>query len=91
MVMSGSSTDRKEEPLDWSFQNHAKALLRRGNHPKSNFKRTILDSADLTEGNFVDSNFSRASMVEADLMKSAFDNCDFSGADLRKARLNQPR
>ena len=88
MVMSGSSTDRKEEPLDWSFQNHAKALLRRGNHPKSNFKRTILVSADLTEGNFVVSNFSRASMVEADLMKSAFDNCDFSGADLRKARFN---
>lgn len=88
MVMSGSSTDSKEEPLDWSFQNHVKALLRRGNHPRSNFKRTILDEADLTEGNFVDSNFSRASMVEADLMKSAFDNCDFSGADLRKARLN---
>jgi len=88
LVMSGSSTDSKEEPLDWSFQNHTKALLRRGNHPRSNFKRTILDEADLTEGNFVDSNFSRASMVEADLMKSAFDNCDFSGADLRKARLN---
>jgi uncharacterized protein YjbI with pentapeptide repeats len=88
MVMSGSATDRKEEPLDWSFQNQAKALLRRGNHPRSNFKRAILDSADLTEGNFVDSNFSRASMVEADLMKSAFDNCDFRGADLRKARLN---
>ena len=88
MVMSGSSTDREEEPLDWSFQNHAVELLRRGNHPKSNFKRCILDNADLTEGNFTDSNFNRASMVEADLMKSAFDNCDFRGADLRKARLN---
>ncbi|GIR67139.1 MAG: hypothetical protein CM15mP71_3650 [Candidatus Poseidoniales archaeon] len=29
MVMSGSSTDREEEPLDWSFQNHAGVLLRR--------------------------------------------------------------
>ena len=88
MVMSGSSTDNKEESLDWSYQNKAGALLRRGNHPRSNFKRCILNNADLTEGNFVDSDFSRASMVEADLMKSAFDNCDFRGADLRKARLN---
>ena len=75
MVMSGSSTDREEEPLDWSFQNHKGELLRRGNHPNSNFRRCILDSADLTEGNFTNSDFTRASMVEADLMKSAFDNC----------------
>ena len=88
LVMSGSGTDKEETPLDWSFQNHANALLRRGNHPRSNFRRAILDNADLTEGNFVDSNFSRCSMVEADLMKSSFDNCDFRGADLRKARLN---
>ena len=88
MVMSGSSTDNEEEPLDWSFQNHAGELLRRGNHPRSNFRRCILDNADLTEGNFVESDFRRASMVEVDLMKSAFDNCDFRGADLRKARLN---
>ena len=72
--MSGSGTDKEETPLDWSFQNHANALLRRGNHPRSNFRRAILDNADLTEGNFVDSNFSRCSMVEADLMKSSFDN-----------------
>tara|TARA_B100001564_G_scaffold31339_1_gene23012 strand:- start:483 stop:905 length:423 start_codon:yes stop_codon:yes gene_type:complete len=88
MVMSGSSTDNEETPLDWSFQNHAGELLRRGNHPRSNFRRSILDNADLTEGNFTDSDFRRASMVEVDLMKSAFDNCDFRGADLRKARLN---
>ena len=88
MVMSGLSTDRKEEPLDWSFQSRSGELLRRGNHPRSNFRRCILDNADLTEGNFVDSDFRRASMVEVDLMKSSFDNCDFRGADLRKARLN---
>ena len=88
MVMSGSATDKEEELLDWSFQNHANELLRRGNHPRSNFRRSILDNVDMTEGNFVDSDFRRASMVEADLMKSAFDNCDFRGADLRKARLN---
>ena len=64
MVMSGSSTDKEEVPLDWSFENHAGELLRRGNHPRSNFKRCILDNADLTEGNFVNSNFHRASMVE---------------------------
>ncbi len=88
MVMSGSSTDREEEPLDWSFQNHAGELLRRGNHPRSNFRRAILDEADMTEGNYVNSDFSRASMVGVDLMKSSFDNCNFTGADLRKARLN---
>jgi uncharacterized protein YjbI with pentapeptide repeats len=88
MVMSGSSTGGEEVPLDWSFQNHAGELLRKGNHPRSNFRRSILDGVDLTEGNFVDSDFRRASMVEADLMKSAFDNCDFRGVDLRKARLN---
>ena len=69
MVMSGSSTDKEEVPLDWSFQNHANELLRRGNHPRSNFRRSILDKADLTEGNFVDSDFRKASMVEVDLMK----------------------
>jgi len=88
MVMSGSKTDENETPLEWAFQNHKNALLRRGNHPRSNFRSAILDGADLTEGNFVDSDFRRASMPEADLMKSAFDNCDFRGADLRKARLN---
>ena len=69
MVMSGSSTDNKENPLDWSYQNKAGALLRRGNHPRSNFKRCILNNADLTEGNFVGSDFSRASMVEADFSR----------------------
>ena len=88
MVMSGSRTDDEETPLDWSFQNHANELLRRGNHPRSNFRRAILDKADLTEGNFIESDFRRASMVESDLMKSAFDGCDFRGTDLRKARLN---
>ena len=57
MVMSGSKTDGDETPLDWSFQNHAGELLRRGNHPRSNFRRSILDNADLTEGNFVNSDF----------------------------------
>ena len=88
MVMSGSSTDDEEIPLDWSFQNHAGELLRKGNHPRSNFRRCILDNADMTEGNFTASDFRRASMVEVDLMKSAFDGSDFRGADLRKARLN---
>jgi len=88
MVMSGSATDEEETPLDYSYQNKKGVLLRRGNHPRSNFKRAILDDADLTEGNFVESNFNRASMVGIDLMKSAFDGSDFRGADLRKARLN---
>ena len=43
MVMSGSSTDEEEVSLDWSFQNHAGELLRRGNHTRSNFRRWILD------------------------------------------------
>ena len=55
MVMSGSSTDNEETPLDWSFQNHTGELLRRGNHPRSDFRRCILDKADLTEGNFTNS------------------------------------
>lgn len=95
MVMSGGYGDDprdgesgKTEVLDWSFQNHKEALLRKGRHAGSNFRRAILDKADLTEGDFTDCDFSRASMVEADLMKSAFDGTNFAGADLRKARLN---
>ena len=94
MVMSGNPDDPRDNTgeegivLDWSYQNKAEALLRKGRHPGSNFKRAILDRADLTEGDFSNCNFSKASMVEADLMKSAFDNADFRGADLRKARLN---
>ena len=95
MVMSGGGKDDPREsdsevsvPIDWSFQNHSKAILRKGRHAGSNFRRAILDHADLTEGDFSNSNFKRASMVKIDLMKSAFDGSDFRGADLRKARLN---
>lgn len=94
MVMSGSSDDPREntgekgEVLDWSFQNRSNSLLRKGRHPGSNFRRAVLDGADLTEGDFSNCDFRRASMVGADLMKSAFDNTDFRGADLKKARLN---
>ncbi len=89
MVMRSSSGPSDEsERLDWSFQNHADAVLRKGRHPDSNFRRAILDRADLTEGVFTGGDFRRASMVGADLMKSAFDGADFRGADLRKARLN---
>ena len=94
MVMSGSSDDPRDnvgensEIIDWSYQNKAGVLLRKGRHSGSNFKRAILDRADLTEGDFSNCNFNRASMVEADLMKSAFDGADFRGADLRKARCN---
>ncbi|MBR96582.1 MAG: hypothetical protein CMA81_07200 [Euryarchaeota archaeon] len=94
MVMSGSSDDprdntgEKGEKLDWSFQNRSNSLLRKGRHPGSNFRRAVLDGADLTEGDFSNCDFRRASMVGADLMKSAFDNADFRGADLKKARLN---
>ena len=94
MVMSGNPDDPRDsageigEQIDWSYQNRTGSLLRKGRHPNSNFKRAILDRADLTEGDFSNCNFQRASMVEADLMKSAFDNTDFRGADLRKARLN---
>lgn len=97
MVMSGGgqgdprddeSTAEQAVVVDYSFQNHAEALLRKGRHSGSNFRRTIFDRADLTEGDFTHCDFRRASMVEADLMKSAFDGSDFRGADLRKARLN---
>lgn len=94
MVMSSSGDDPRKntgedgEVLDWSFEGHPNAMLRKGRHSGSNFRRAILDKADLSEGDFSNCDFSRASLVEADLMKSAFDNTDFSGADLRKARLN---
>ena len=58
MVMSGSPDDPRDnvgeqaEVLDWSYQNKAEALLRKGRHSGSNFKRAILDRADLTEGDF---------------------------------------
>ena len=96
MVMSGGGNDDPREStgeveavvLDWSFQNHAKEVLRKGRHAGSNFRRGILDGADLTEGDFSNCDFRKASMYETDLMKSAFDGADFRGADLRKARLN---
>ena len=97
MVMSGGgagdprddeSTAEEAVVVDYSFQNHAKTVLRKGRFTGSSFRRSILDEADLTEGDFTHCDFRRASMVEADLMKSAFDHADFRGADLRKARLN---
>ena len=94
MVMSGSSDDPRENTgkkgkiLDWSLQHRSNSLLRKGRHSGSNFRRAVLDGADLTEGDFSNCDFRRASMVGADLMKSAFDNTDFRGADLKKARLN---
>ena len=96
MVMSGGGNDDPREStgevesvvLDWSFQNHAKEVLRKGRHAGSNFRRGILDGADLTEGDFSNCDFRKASMVGVDLMKSAFDNTDFRGADLKKARMN---
>ena len=94
MVMSGGGNTDSNDPnkdaeiLDWSYQNHTDGLLRGGKHCGSNFKRAILNNADLTEGDFTNCDFSKASMVGADLMKSAFDGADFRNADLRKARLN---
>tara|TARA_X000001036_G_C20687128_1_gene808049 strand:- start:1124 stop:1591 length:468 start_codon:yes stop_codon:yes gene_type:complete len=97
MVMSGGGTGdpRDDEStaeesviLDWSFQNKTGELVRKGRHTGSDFRRAILDRADLTEGDFTHCDFRRASMVEVDLMKSSFDNSDFRGADLRKARMN---
>jgi|TARA_B110000495_G_C22930024_1_gene543623 uncharacterized protein YjbI with pentapeptide repeats len=95
MVMTGGGDDDPREtsgersiPLDWSFQNHAEAILRKGRHAGSTFRRAILDNADFTEGDFSNSDFRKASMFQIDLMKSAFDGCDFRNADLRKARLN---
>ena len=82
------SDPAKSVVIDCSFQNHAKAIFRKGRHQGSTFRRAILDGADLTEGDFSECDFRRASMVEADLMKSAFDGADFRGADLRKARCN---
>ena len=91
MVMSGSATEEEETPLDYSFQNHKGVLLRRGNHPRSNFRRSILDDADLTEGNFVESDFDGSDFRGADLRKarlnlSNFNNCQFKGADIRGIR-----
>jgi uncharacterized protein YjbI with pentapeptide repeats len=81
-------SEQEVEPLDWSFQGRVGAVLHGVKHPASNFKRCILEEADLTESNFAGSNFSRAAMRGANLMKSNFDNCDFRGADLRKAKMN---
>jgi len=97
MVMSGGgkgdprddeTTSEDAEVLDWSFQNKSEALVRKGRHTGSNFRRTIFDKADLTDVELTKIEVRCASMVEADLMKSSFDNSDFRGADLRKARLN---
>ena len=85
MVMSGGGAgDPRDDPdseksvvIDCSYQNHTKAIFRKGRHRGSSFRRAILDEADLTEGDFSDCDFRRASMVEADLMKSAFDGADF--------------
>jgi len=76
------------EHLDWSFRGKKNTILRKGKHPYSNFRRAILDGADLTEGEFEGSDFSHTSMVGADLMKGDFEDCDFRGADLRKAKMN---
>jgi len=94
VVMSGSGDDPRDnvgeegQILDWSYQNRAGSLLRKGRHSGSNFRRTVLDGSDLTEGDFSNCDFRKASMVGVDLMKSAFDNTDFRGANLKKARLN---
>jgi len=94
VVMSGSGDDprdnvgEKSQVIDWSYQNRADSLLRKGRHSGSNFKRAVLDGSDLTEGDFSNCDFRKASMVGVDLMKSAFDNADFRGANLKKARLN---
>lgn len=82
------SSDDEGSPLDWSFQGRSGANLHKTVHPNSDFRRAILEDADLTESNFEGSDFSRASMRGANLMKSNFDNCDFRGADLKKAKMN---
>lgn len=81
-------SEDEPESLDWSFQPRSGADLHKGIHPNSNFKRCILEEADLTEANFEGSDFSRAAMRGTNLMKSNFDNCDFRGTDLRKAKMN---
>ena len=94
MVMSGSGDDPRDNTgedskiIDWSFQNRAESLLRKGRHSGSNFRRAVLDGSDFTEGDFSNCDFRKASMIGVDLMKSAFDNTDFRGADLKKARMN---
>ncbi len=63
-------SDDEPEPLDWSFQGRSGADLHKAIHPNSNFKRCILEEADLTEANFEGSDFSRAAMRGANMMKS---------------------
>ena len=63
-------------------------FIREFSEQNINFRRAVLDGADLTEGDFSNCDFRKASMVGVDLMKSAFDNADFRGADLKKARMN---
>ena len=87
-MSGGGSTDASDPDaeavvLDWSYQNHTEGLLRGGKHCGSNFKRAILDNADLTEGDFSECNFSKASMVGADLMNSAFDGADFRNVSFK--------
>ncbi|MEE2648041.1 MAG: pentapeptide repeat-containing protein, partial [Candidatus Thermoplasmatota archaeon] len=68
MVMSGGgqgdprddeSVAEQAVVVDYSFQNHSAALLRKGRHAGSNFRRTIFDRADLTEGDFTNCDFRR--------------------------------
>ena len=67
MVMSGGGAgdprddpdSEKSEIIDCSYQNHTKAIFRKGRHRGSSFRRAILDEADLTEGDFSDCDFRR--------------------------------
>jgi len=51
-----------EGPIDWSFEGRQGAILHKVKAPNSNFRRCILEDADLSESNFEDSDFRKAAM-----------------------------
>ncbi|MEK9696973.1 MAG: pentapeptide repeat-containing protein, partial [Candidatus Poseidoniales archaeon] len=73
-MSGGGQGDPRDDPdtrdeavvLDASFQNHTNGIFRGGRHAGSNFKRAILDGADLTGADFTSCDFRKASMVGAD-------------------------
>ena len=48
-IKDDETTAEEAVVVDYSFQNHAEQILRKGRHAGSNFRRTIFDRADLTE------------------------------------------
>ena len=94
MVMSGGGEgdprddpdETKTELIDCSYQNHAKAIFRKGRHRGSNFRRAAMVEADLMKSAFDGADFRGADLKKARCNLSNFRNCKLEGADLRGIR-----